>query len=1857
MKLLKPFLIALVLLFAASCTDRENKTGKSLIPKAIDRQQVFLPVDKGFSKYVSAYTSGIVASNSIIEIHLTPEFAAGANKKLTSGIFSFTPSLKGRTEWADDQTLVFRPSSLLDHGKTYTAELNLFRLGEVNDRLKVFPFHFQTLRKDFIVTAGLPETSEENENNYSLNGVLTTSDYIEPLETENFLTARIERKKLAIVWDHAGDKVHKFSIPSIPRTGEVQELILEWDGTRSGVSRKGSSVIVIPASDQFSVLDVRVYEGNDQRAEIFFSDPPDTRQEMEGLIYIAPPVKVTISQRNNVVTVIPVSRLQSSVTLNIESSVRSASGKTLAGSWSRNIDFSEVNPAIQLSGKGVILPSSQNPVFTFSAANLKAVDLTIIRIFGNNLPWFLQEYDINSGYNLKRFGRPVFRGRVDLTRDASSGAASWKLFSINLDDYIDVEPGILYKVTLSMRRSYALTDCPLTDEDIRYEEILDKAEERSNKLWDDPDVYFDDIYNEAYYQMPFRWEDRNDPCKSAYYSPDKSVSRNILASNLGLIAKMGPANDLRVMVNDLITALPVSETSIEIYDYQMQMLASETTDQNGSVTINCQGKPFLLVAQKGSDRNYLKLNDGNSLSMSSFDVSGIRPEDGIKAFIYGERDVWRPGDSVFLSLFIKDMRSSIPSDHPVQFELLSPRGQRIDNQIMRPEGRNLIVFRTYLPAEAETGNYTAGFRIGGALFSQRVRVETIKPNRLKINLDFRDEILGGSSGPSTGMLNVKWLNGSVAANLKASVEYILKHTKTEFEKYGQYDFDDPVSEFYSETVSIYNDAIDDNGNASVRFNPGNELRAPGMLTAVFTTRVQEKGGDESVTRSVIKYAPYPLFVGISLPGLRDRKRMLFTDTDNEVRIVTLNEKGQPVRAHVEISVYKLSYRWWWESDNENLAWYISGKSHRPVSLQSIVTGINGEGTVSFNIPKNEWGRYLIRATTTDGHSSGKIVLVDWPWEYGMKGNADGATLLSISADKEKYVPGDEISLTFPSMPNARAIVTIENSTGIIDEIRLPASGGSTEVRLKATAAMAPNVYAYVSVIQPHSQTVNDMPVRLYGVIPLIVEDPESRLEPRIVAPDEIRSQKPFEIKVSEAGKREMTYTLAIVDEGLLDITGFRTPDPWNWFFAREALGVQTWDIYDNVLGAYGGTLDRILAVGGDEAVMDKTAGKVQRFVPVVRFLGPFSLKPGKTNTHSVTLPQYTGSVRTMVVAGNEKAFGNAEKSVVVRDPLMVLVTAPRVISPGEKAALPLTIFVQKDGIGEITVRAEGNELISFENPSSSVTATGTGEYDTEFAFTAGKGTGKGKIRVTAAGGGETASYELELEIRSPNPAESRSEIKILKQGEKWETEFTPFGIEGSNSAVVQISQLPSVNLEKRLDYLLNYPYGCTEQIISAAFPQIWLKDLYKNDPAVISASAENIKQALREIPARQLQNGGILIWPGHYQPDNWVTSYAGHFMTEAERNGYTLPPGVFERWLNYQEKTARDWRPDPAHPHVATDQAYRLFTLALAGKADRGAMNRLRESQNLPMLAKWLLAASFASSGRPEAAEGLLDVRNTSSEPEYRNYFYGSELRDKAIVLYTLLLIKNTDQALPLVNDICEELNRDMWFSTQSVAWGLFSYMKWAETLPADNSQPLKVNTDINGDKKEVSTGVKEVWKTEIKTLSGKNTLMVENKSTNPAYINLVRRGIPLVSDESGEEKGISMNVNYYDMELKSVDHKVLPRGTGFMMVVSVTNTSMMQLSNLALSQMLPSGWEIRNTRLFESDYGIKESSFDYRDIRDDRISTFFSLATGETKTFPVVLNASYKGEFSQPSIWCEAMYNGNIYSRIPGTRVKVTGE
>ncbi|MBK9192666.1 MAG: hypothetical protein IPM77_14870 [Crocinitomicaceae bacterium] len=721
-------------------------------------------------------------------------------------------------------------------------------------------------------------------------------------------------------------------------------------------------------------------------------------------------------------------------------------------------------------------------------------------------------------------------------------------------------------------------------------------------------------------------------------------------------------------------------------------------------------------------------------------------------------------------------------------------------------------------------------------------------------------------------------------------------------------FDDPLKDFQSEDKTIFKGNLDADGK--LNFEHGIELTdaSPGMLKAYFTTKVFESGGDFSIDRTSVIYSPYTEYAGIRVPEGDMYGGTLVTGKDHAVEIVTLNESGAFVSSEVEVKVYQLEWRWWWDSYDNDLASYISRESTTPIQQKTLTTS-GGKALFKFRIDQPNWGRYLIQVEDKkSGHVTGKIVFVDWPYEQrGSRSNSENATMLTFSTDKEVYTKGEMVTLTIPTPEEGRALISLESGTKIIDKFWLETEKGQTQCQFTTTDEMDPNVFVHVTLIQPYANTKNDLPIRMYGVVPISVEDPSSHLEPIIQMPDALKPETTTTIKVGEKNNRPMTYTLAIVDEGLLDLTSFKTPDPWNHFYQREALGVKTWDMYDYVLGVYAEEMDKMLAIGGDEDGMNRKNVKANRFEPMVRFLGPFETD-GTINTHTVQIPNYVGSVRVMVVAGENTAYGRTEKTVPVRNPLMVLGTLPRVVGPGETVSLPVNVFAMEKNVKNVSVTISTNDFFKVEGEKTqSLTFSEIGDKIANFKLKVAEKTGIATVTINAVSGSEKARFDIELDVRTPNSEQTKVQDKVLNPGEIFEGSMDYFGMQGTNRGFLEVSNFPAIDLGRRLDYLISYPHGCIEQTTSSVFPQLYLADIMELDATEKTKIQNNINAGIERIRLFQTSSGGFSYWPGDTYDNEWGTNYAGHFLIEAEKKGFFIPSGMKTSWINFQKKQAKNW--------------------------------------------------------------------------------------------------------------------------------------------------------------------------------------------------------------------------------------------------------------------------------------------------------------------------------------------------------------
>ena len=1849
-----------------SCT----RTQKDIIPSA------------DYAPYVNAYTGGVISQNSTIRIELTHDQPmVDLNSELKNNPFSFSPSLKGKAYWVSNNTIEFVPEEgTLKPGTLYEGTFQLGDFIEVDKKLKEFNFSFRVQERNFTLQLeSLPITATQPDE-INIKGEIRFSDVVKKEEVEKMLTAS-DGKKSYPVEVTATDNLtrYQFNIRQIPREADDYPLTITANGNPAGIDRKQSEEVLIPAKDCFRFMSAERIEQPENGIEIVFSAPLSTTQDLKGLIEI-PEVSSSIFQiSENRVFIYFEANTQNKLTLNIHEGVKDSQGKALG--TSHTISFSEVSlkPQVEMSTSAAILPDSKSLIIPFRAVNLYAVDLSVIRVFENNVLMFMQTNSLASANELRRSGRLVYKKTLWLAKDASKDIHHWGDYSIDLAGLIHQEPGAIYRVILSFRQEYSAYPCGGNEnQDMKFADSntsdgLIKVSgsvlsEEDEAIWNTPEAYY--YYNGGTMDWSvYRWTERDNPCHPSYYmNSDRIAACNVFASNLGMIVKRNSLNKLWIAVSNILDTKPIGKAQVTAYNFQLQPIGKGETNGDGFVEITPKGVPFIIVAESEKQKAYVRVVDGEEQSVSRFDVGGKDIQKGLKGFIYGERGVWRPGDTLHISFILEDREKRIPDKHPVALEIYNPRGQFYTKMISTQGMNGFYTFDVPTQATDPTGLWNAYIKVGGTTFHKGLRIETIKPNRLKINLAL-PKILQATDKDVYAPLTSTWLTGATASKLKAKIEMSLSKVNTQFKKYGQYIFNNPATDFTTIKTDVFDGTLDAEGKASVTLKVPTATEAPGMLNATFTTRVFEPGGDASIYTQTIPFSPFTSYVGINLN--QPKGKYIETDKDHVFDIVTVNTQGQLVnRTNLEYKIYRIGWSWWWENSGESFGTYINNSSITPVASGNLQTR-GGKASFKFRVDYPSWGRYLVYVKDKEsGHATGGTVYIDWPEWRGRSSKTDpsGIKMLAFSLNKDSYEIGETATAIIPAAAGGRALVSIENGSTVLRQEWIEVSnGGDTKYTFKITPEMTPNVYLHISLLQPHAQTVNDLPIRMYGVVPVFVTNSQTVLQPQIQMPEVLRPETNFNVTVSEKSGKPMTYTLAIVDDGLLDLTNFKTPDPWNDFYSREALGIRTWDMYDNVLGASSGSYSSLFSTGGD-ATLKPADAKANRFKPVVKFIGPFYLGKGKSQTHTLKLPMYVGSVRAMVVAGQDGAYGNAEKTAFVRTPLMMLSTLPRVLSIQEEITVPVNIFAMENQVKNVTVslQASGGGVQIVGANQQSLKFTQPGDQLVFFTLKTGSKTGKATIHLTANGGGQQTKETIEIDVRNPNPVVTLRNSQWIEAGQSKELSYNLSSSSTNNQIKLEVSRIPSVDISRRFDFLYNYQHHCTEQLTSKALPLLFVAQFKMIDKTEAEKIKTNVQEAIRQIYGRQLPNGGFVYWPGNAVADEWISSYAGMFLTLAQEKGYAVHANVLNKWKRFQRAAAQNWRmPQEASGwqqwQSELQQAFRLYTLALAGVPEYGAMNRMKEQTGLSIQAKWRLAAAYALTGKMKPAEELVyNVETTVNPYSSMNQIYGSSDRDEAMILETLILMNRERDALQQAKVVSKNLSQEDWFSTQSTAFALMAMRRLAEKL----SGTLDFVWSWNDKQQPAVKSAKAVFEKEIATTPKSGTVSVKNQGKGALSVDLITRTqllndtLPAISDN------LRMDIRYANLNGTPLSVNDIIQGTDFMAITSISNISgTSDYTNLALTHIIPSGWEIYNERMVAPETenaaadgsGQSVSKYSYQDIRDDRVLTYFNLRRGETKVFTVRLQATYAGNFILPAVQCEAMYDVNVQARSKAGRTTVS--
>ena len=1817
-------LLAMALLLLVPSCGKKNSTTSSSTPSVIVEQ--LRPLSEALLPLLDGFTSGAIAKGEPIVVRFKGAEAMKVKygDELPSKAFSFTPSLKGKAVWIDETTIGFQYDDI-DPNQNYTCNFRISDFVETNET-EPLQFGFAVRRQNFSLVGAYPVCVDSDKMDYTLRVA-----FVNPVEVEvEQIVDANTRKAYSLTSRSVGGNVYDIDICGISRKDAESTLKVTLDGTPIEAKKSVTYELPIYAKNDFKPVKFDV-DNTAGQATLYFTQPLKQGQNLNGFVNFNNNVGYRSAIQDNKVTFYfdktSLYRYQmEEMEMTVASGIRSANGQVLQEDTQYSFDLTDYEPKVRWTDDGVIIPNVDETTVYFDAVCLNSVTLRIIRIFDDNILSFLQDNELGETYGVRKAGRLEKKVRLQIDNPYPT---QWKTFPIVLSDYVKVEPGAMYQLSLD----FGPADYTFASEEMKQEEA-DNAKIEAD-YWDG------DRSDYKEYRYDGDWGDPN----GYYFYNYVEQKKNIVVSDLAVTAKMGRNDMVDVFVYNISDATPASGAKLTAYNFQKVELAKGSTDGKGYARLACDNRPaFVVATDKKGSKSVLKLSDGNALSYSRFDVAGEPVEKGVSGFAYTNRGVWRPGDEIQLNLMLNDLDNALPENYPVVLEVTDATGRLYAKQVNTKPVNDIYCYRVQTNVSDETGLWLARFKVGNSVITKNLRVETVKPNRLEIKFDL-PEVVSLSNNDRVALTS-KWLNGMKANGLKAEVDVVLRGGQTAFKNFKSYTFVNETQSFEPQEISLFSGKLNTEGVADVGFGPIKDVYAYQMMNGTFTVKVFEQGGDFSIASFKSQVSPYRRYVGVELPETTSKYGSYYdTNKDWKFNIAMVGEDGTAYKSTVvlDYALYKLDSYWWWSSEDEwSLQRYASGTYKAPVQNGSLTC--NGTTSVNFNIPNDKWGCYLLVVNDKQGGNMfAKVISFDWG--YGHSSSASGAPAqLMMKATADSYQVGEKIVVTFPANEQAKALVTVEANDKVMQTMMVENLGKEGKVEITATDEMIPNVYVYVALIQPHDAN-NDMPIRLYGVVPVKVENKKLQLQPNIAVPETANTKKTIDVKVTEANKQAMTYTLAIVDEGILGLTNFSTPNPYGYFNSKQSLSVRTWDNYASVVDAFSGELGSVYAIGGD-GIINQEITLDNRFKAYAITLGPFELKAGESNSHSFDVPQCSGALRFMVVAkGKEKAFGSAEKRMTVVDPINLYPAAPRVVAPGDELNLKVQVQAPTMKNKTLQVKFDNKNLEPVGALPTTVKIDGNGEGIVAVRTNIPKTLGNAELKVSVTGEGYTAESSTLMPIRMPN-AERRN--TITKEVEAGQTVTVPFelaGMAGTQQGNITVSSLLPVDLFGRLDYLMDYPHGCLEQTTSKAFPQLYLNYFVQLDDKDKENMKTNVETAVNNLKLYQKSDNSMTNWIGGNYSDPWTEIYALHFLVEAKKQGFDVPQYFLDGLLSYQADRAKQWKNNPDYKQGETIQAYRLFVLALAGKAEMGAMNRFKEIEMNYSLTKALAAAAFAQTGKTTIAQNLLPVVEEGQAMSDYYTSFGSRTRDLAFYTYVQMLCDvDTQTVQNNINTVCRMLSSNRWMDTQTTAFSLFVLGKYAEKMNVANTN-LSATVKVNGDERTLNANMASVGFGFTPKL-GSNTVEIKNNTDQKMIANVFTKTSVAEYDMNESGNLINMTVSYYDKNGNVANPANLTAGTDLRVQMTVNNPSEYQVTELALSYYLPSGWELVNERVNGEMTGNDGAK--HIDLRDDRAYFYFDLMPRSKKTFTLKVNATYEGNYMIPAVRVEDMYNNEIFYNVP---------
>ena len=1740
----------------------------------------------------------------------------------SSDYVSFEPKLPGRFRWENTDELVFSPSRPLNPATTYKVKINneVLRYSKYDNVKGIdgLNFHTPNLTLD---NSQVVWVIDETTSAVTPQLDLFFNYRVKPDDLKEKLTVKIDGNKAdyKIITTEPGNKI-SLRISSITKKEDKNyeaKVVIEKgfrpeEGSNSTEEELVSN-LSIPSPFILTIQNVESNHDGVSGVVTVTTSQQLSEQSLASFIKFNPSLKYTTQLTDNGFEISSDGfDVEKSYQLSIAKGLRGKIGGMLKEEYNNNITFGELESSIKfMNSKAVYLSKRGGKKIEVRITNTPKVKIVISKIYENNL-LMADRY----GYHPSE-------------RSSSSDESDYES-----EDYYNYDDRYNYDVSLG---------------DVIYEKEIDTRslpKTAGGRLLDFS-----------------QFEDRLPDFKGIYHVMIRSLkdywvrdSRFVSVSDIGLMAKQGQ-DKIFVFANSIKTANGVDGVNVSLYANNNQLIGSGSTNGDGVAEIkyvqkNFSGfKPAMIIAKTADDFNYLPFNT-TRVNTSRFDVGGKRNNStGLDAFIYAERDIYRPGEKVNFSVITRDREWKCPGDIPIKMKFLLPNGKelKVFRKSLNEEGA--VEASIDISNSAITGSYSLEVYTSNdvLLASKNFMIEEFVPDRIKLKTELDKKFIKPGE---IATLNISAVNffGPPAADRNYECEIQVKRKYFSPEKFSSYDF--TLANENGGFDKIVNEGkTNDQGEAKQVITAKEEYRNKGMLQANFYTTVFDETGRPVSRSSSLDIATQDVFFGIGY----DWFYYYALNQPVKFPIAAVNKDGNAVNSTARVQVIKHEYRVMLAKSGS----YFRYES-QPVDELLIESKIQVNGTANYSYIPRSPGDYELRVFIPGSNSYVSRSFYSYgSWSWGISNSdfeVNNEGHVEIELDKKSYYTGESVKALFKTPFSGKLLVTIERDK-VFQYQYVDVQNRTASVDLKMADDDVPNVYISATLIKPHD--VSDLPLTVaHGFVNVKVEDKGRKMDVAISAQKNVRSKTHQKVKVTAAAGSFIT--LAAVDNGVLQINDFKTPDPYNYFYQKQALEVTAFDLYPLLFPEVRAKLS---STGGDEGLeMNKRVNPMpaKRFKIMSYWSGIAKANSSGEANFEFDIPQFSGEVRLMAVAYKGQSFGSAENTMTVADPIVISTALPRFLSPGDTVTVPVTLSNTTSKSTNVTASLKvSGPLRIFGGSTQSVAINANSEGRATFQIVANPAIDIGKISVLVNGMGEKFSDETEISVRPASTLQKITGYGSVNAGNTQQvnidmSDFMP----GSTSYQLVISRSPALELAEHLRWLVEYPYGCTEQTVSAAFPQLYYGDL--SDMMQLNRKQDklnantNVLEAIKKIQMRQLYNGAVTLWDNEGEPNWWATIYSAHFLLEARKAGFDVDNSLIETMLDFiatklknREEITYYYNRNLTKKIAPKEIAYGLYVLALAGRGSIPTMNYYKSNTEMLALdSKYLLAAAYATSGDKKSFNAMLPSSFSGEESvaQTGGSFY-SDIRDEAIALNALI---DVDPANPqigvMAKHVTNKLKSRYWLSTQERAFAFLALGKLARSA---NKSDVTAEIKVNG--KTVAKVLNGQWRGDASVLKGTN-IQIDTKGTGQLYYFWQSEGISMSGKYKEEDNYIRVRKRFYDRYGHAIQGNTFKQNDLIIVGITLENAYSTTVENVVITDLLPAGFEIENPRTKEipgMDWIKDASEPTALDVRDDRIHFFVDLysTTSRPQTYFYAVRAVSPGNYKMGPVSADAMYNGEYHS------------